>query len=128
AAATLTTARGQMAKEMADDLAKAIAEGRVQLAGQQTMRSKSEQPSSAASDKATAKQQDGGKGQGFRGTGPTDFEPRQIEADLESGEWARLPERQREEVLQALREKYPTRYERALIRYYRNLSRLEAKP
>jgi hypothetical protein len=138
AAQALQGTRGQMAAQMAAGLAQAqqaaaqaMAQGQpgqaaamaaaAQAAAQamaQGMGQQGMQPSSRPGR--------GGRGMGMRGLGPTDYDPASdIEVDLESGAWARLPEREREEILQALKEKYPARYERALIRYFRNLSRLE---
>jgi hypothetical protein len=129
AASTLSAIRGAMAAQLASDLAQAQAAAKAKMAAK-GMPSQQASAAQAAAAAAKAKQPatkpaQTGQGQGMRATGPTNYDPRQIEKDLESGAWSRLPEREREEVLQALKEKYPSRYERALIRYYRNLSRLE---
>ena len=131
AASTLGAIRGEMAAQLASDLAQAQAAAKAKMPAKGTP---SQQASAAQAAAAAAKANQPatkpgqtGQGQGMRNAGPTNYDPRQIEKDLESGAWSRLPEREREEVLQALKEKYPSRYERALIRYYRNLSRLEGK-
>jgi len=121
---------GQMASELAQAQAQAQAAAKAQAAqlGQQIAQSAASQSMAARSSQPAQKPAQTGKGQGMRGTGSTKYDPKQLEKILESGDWSRLPEREREEVLQALKEKYPARYERDLIRYYRNLSRVEAKP
>ncbi|MCX8037435.1 MAG: DUF4175 domain-containing protein [Candidatus Sumerlaeia bacterium] len=126
AAQTLGGVRGQMAQQIASDLAQAQAQAQAAAQAQQSGRP-SPQASANAAKKAqpTNKPSQMSKGDGMRAEGPTAYDPKQIEKDMENGNWSRLPEREREQVLQALREKYPPRYERALIRYYRNLSRVE---
>jgi len=118
--------------ELAQAQAQAQAAAKAQAAqmGQQMAQAAGAQSAASGkpSNQPATKPNKTGKGEGMRGLGPTAYDPKQIERILETGDWSRLPEHEREQVLQALREKYPARYERDLIRYYRNLSRLEAKP
>jgi len=130
AAAQLSALRQQMAGQMSASLQQAMAAMQARQAGQAAS---SQQLANAAgrmpSNQPATRPSQNSRGQGMRGEGPTNFEAeRSPEIDLESGAWSRLPEGEREEILQSLKEKYPARYERALIRYYRNLSRLEAEP
>ncbi len=126
AAQTLGGVRGQMAQQIASDLAQAQAQAQTAAQAQQSGRPSPQALANAARKaQPTNKPSQMSKGDGMRAEGPTAYDPKQIEKDMESGNWSRLPEREREQVLQALREKYPPRYERALIRYYRNLSRVE---
>lgn len=129
-AAMLRGLRGEMAAMMAAGLAQAMAQAMAQAAAQGQALSGQQLAAAAAQQgmQPSSRPAPGGRGRGMRGLGPTNFDPRlAVEKDLESGAWSRLPEREREEILQALKERYPARYERALIRYFRNLSRLEAE-
>jgi hypothetical protein len=123
----------QMRNAMSSQMMAAMQSAQAQMAGEMQGQAASSQQLAAAAaagesnQPATQPSQSKGKGQGMRGLGPTDTKlQRAIEKDFESGQWSRLPEGEREEILQALKEKYPARYERALIRYYRNLSRVES--
>ena len=131
AAAELGAARSEMAAQVGAELAHAAAAAQGQHAAQGRQAAQGQQGQSMSSAKTNQPAtQPGrtGRGQGMRGLGPTTYDPKKdLERELESGAWSRLPPREREQVLQALKEKYPARYERALIRYYRNLSRLESE-
>ena len=130
AAATLTTVRGEMSAQVSAELAQALARAQAQQAAQsqQAAQGQTGQATNTPSMQAASQPSRSGRGQGMRGLGPTTYDPKKdLERELESGAWSRLPAREREQVLQALKEKYPAQYERALIRYYRNLSRLEAE-
>jgi hypothetical protein len=137
AAAALGAVRGEMSAQVGAELAQAqmAAEARQAALGQLAQGQLGQKAAQGARAQGMAKTnqpatQPGrtGKGQGMRGLGPTTYDAKKdLEKDLESGAWSRLPAHEREQVLQALKEKYPARYERALIRYYRNLSRLETE-
>lgn len=128
AAAGLRGLRGQMAAQMSQQLAQAMAAAQAAQQGQAANGQQLAQAANQPGTQPSAQPGRGAQGKGMKGTGPTDHDPtREVAVDLESGAWSQLPEREREEILQSLRERYPARYERALIRYYRNLSRLEAE-
>jgi len=140
-AAALGSVRSRMAAQVAAALARAgqAAQSRQaaaqaaqaaqsRAAAQSNLAAAAAAPQTQPTAQSATRPGPGGHGRGMRGLGPTDYEVRrQLEKALESGAWSRLPERQREEILQALKDRYPVQYERALIRYFRNLSRLEAE-
>jgi hypothetical protein len=127
AAKQLGSVRGEMAAQASSELAQAQAAAQALQAAQQGQKAQN-MAATKAMQPATQPSRSTGKGEGMRGAGPTTYDPKkELERELESGVWSRLPAREREQVLQALKEKYPARYERELIRYYRNLSRVESE-
>ena len=138
AASELRSVRGEMAAQANAEIAQAQAAAQSQMQNAQSqqaalsqMAAQAQRAQSMAAAKAKQPSNQpakGNKGEGFRGLGPTTYDPKkELEKDIENGAWSRLPPHEREQVLQALKEKYPAQYERALIRYYRNLSRLESE-